>query len=119
MARILVADDQATMRHIIAEMLQEKGHTVTAVEDGLAAYESAKSGDFDLIVADVNMPRLDGLEFLKKIKAEKPGTKVIFVTGMLEETVRIGSAKLGLDGLIMKPFEKSVALELIEKILAR
>ncbi|HVN67933.1 MAG TPA: response regulator [Candidatus Sulfotelmatobacter sp.] len=119
MARILVADDQATMRQIIGEMLREKGHTVTVVEDGQAAYESAQANDFDLIVADVNMPRLDGLEFLKKIKAAKPGLKVIFVTGMLEETIRIGSAELGLDGLIMKPFEKGAAVELIEKILAR
>lgn len=119
MARILVADDQATMRHIVAEMLQEKGHTVTAVEDGQAAYESARANDFDLVVADVNMPGMDGLEFLKKIKEAKPALKVVFVTGMLEETIRVGAAKLGLDGLVMKPFEKAAAQELIEKILAR
>lgn len=119
MARVLIADDQESMRLIIANLLKERGHQVEAVEDGQAAYEKLKSGPFDLVVADVNMPRLNGLEFLKKVRAEKPKTKVIFVTGMLEEAVKVGSEKLGLDGLILKPFDKIGALEIIEKILNR
>lgn len=119
MARILVADDQDSMRLIISQMLKEKGHSVVAVEDGQQAFDLAKAEDFDLIVADVNMPKLNGLDFLKQIKAAKPGLKVVFVTGMLEETIRIGAEKHNLDGLILKPFEKTAALELIEKVLTR
>jgi CheY-like chemotaxis protein len=119
MARILVADDQESMRHIISTMLEEKGHAVTTVEDGQAAYDELRGGQFDLIVADVNMPRMNGLDFLKKVKAEKPETKIIFVTGMLEETVKLGADKLGLDGLIIKPFDKPAALAVIEKVLNR
>jgi len=119
MAKILVVDDQESMRHILSEMLKEKGHTVTVAEDGIIAFDLLKKDSFNLIVADVNMPRLDGLEFLKKIKTEKPDTRVVFVTGMLEETVRIGSENLGLDGLILKPFNKTAAMEVIEKALSR
>jgi CheY-like chemotaxis protein len=117
MARILVADDQESMRLIVAGLLREKGHEISLAEDGLQAYQLFQQKPFDLIVADVNMPRLNGLEFLAKVKTEKPGTKVVFVTGMLEETVRIGSEKLGLDGLILKPFDKTAALQVIEKAL--
>lgn len=119
MAKILVADDQASMRLIISNMLKEKGHTVVEAEDGLSAYNRLKQDSFDLVVADVNMPKMNGLEFLKKVKAEKPSAKVIFVTGMLEETVKLGAENFGLDGLIIKPFEKSDALETIEKVLNR
>ena len=119
MARILVADDQESMRLIISDMLKEKGHSVVTAEDGLAAFDQFKNGSFDLVVADVNMPRLNGLEFLKQVKAEKPQAKVVFVTGMLEDAVKVGSAKFGLDGLILKPFDKIGAMEIIEKVLNR
>jgi len=118
MGKILVADDQESMRLIISGMLQEKGHNVTTAEDGLQAFDLFKNGDFDLIVADVNMPRLNGLEFLKKVKELKPSARVVFVTGMLEETVRVGAENLGLAGLVLKPFQKADALEVIEKALA-
>lgn len=118
MAKILVVDDQESMRHIISVMLEEKGHVVVRAEDGAEAFDEFQNGSFDLIVADVNMPKLDGLAFLQKVKAVKPTTKVIFVTGTLAETVKLGAEKSGLDGLIIKPFEKSAALDVIAKVLA-
>lgn len=119
MAKILVADDQESMRLIISNMLEEKGHVVVKAEDGQSAYDLLKQDSFDLVVADVNMPKMNGLEFLKKVKTEKPETKIIFVTGMLEETVKLGAEKFGLDGLIIKPFEKPNALAVIDKVLNR
>lgn len=117
MAKILVADDQESMRKIIAGMLVEAGHEVVTAEDGLAAFDLLKQSSFDLIVADVNMPKLNGLEFLKKVRDAYPRSRVIFVTGMIEETIRLGAEKLGLSGLILKPFDKAGALETIEKVL--
>ena len=118
MAKILVVDDQESMRQIIAGMLAEHGHSVKTSDDGAAALAEAKASSFDLIVADVNMPRMDGLEFLKQIRSEKPDSHVVFVTGMLEDTVRLGSEGLGFDGLILKPFEENAAMEVINKALA-
>jgi CheY-like chemotaxis protein len=119
MAKILVVDDQESMRFIISSMLKEKGHEVKIAEDGLQALAILKDASFDLIVADVNMPRLNGLEFLKQVKEKDRTARVILLTGLVEETVRLGAEKYGLDGLILKPFEKTKALEIIEKILAR
>jgi CheY-like chemotaxis protein len=119
MAKILVVDDQESMRHIISGMLEEKGHSVVSAEDGAEAFDKFQESSFDLIVADVNMPKLNGLDFLKKVKTAKPATKVVFVTGMLEETIKLGAEKFGLDGLIIKPFEKPAALDTINKVLAR
>jgi len=118
MGKILVVDDQVSMRQIISDMLVERGHTVASVEDGISAIEALEKDTFDLIVADVNMPRMDGLEFLKKIKAEKPDSHVVFVTGMLEDTVRLGSENLGVDGLILKPFDENAAMEVINRALS-
>ena len=117
MAKILVADDQESMRKIISGMLVEAGHEVATAEDGLAAFDLLQQSSFDLIVADINMPRLNGLEFLKKVREAYPRSRVIFVTGMTEDTVRLGSENLGLAGLILKPFDKAGALETIEKVL--
>ena len=114
MAKVLIADDQESMRIIIAGMLRESGHEVETVEDGRAAFDKLNAGSYDLVVADVNMPKLNGLEFLAKVRE-----KVVFVTGLLEETVKLGSEKLGLNGLILKPFDKTAALEKITRILAQ
>ena len=119
MAKILVADDQESMRFIIPSLLQEKGHAVTTAEDGQQAFDLLQKENFDLVVADVNMPQLNGLEFLKQVREKKPKQKVVFITGVLEETVRLGAEKLGLDGLLLKPFEKPDVLALIDKVLAR
>jgi len=118
MGKILVADDQESMRFIITNLLTEAGHTVETAEDGAQALAKVRQNDYDLVVADVNMPKLDGLEFLKQARQSKPQVKVVFVTGMLEDTVRIGSENIKFSGLILKPFEKPVALEIIEKALA-
>jgi two-component system chemotaxis response regulator CheY len=118
MGKVLVVDDQESMRQIISGMLTGQGHSVKTTEDGVSALDQMKTDHFDLIVADVNMPRMDGLEFLKKVKSEDPKSHVIFVTGMLEDAVRLGSENLGLDGLILKPFDEAAALEVINKVLA-
>lgn len=118
MAKILVADDQESMRLIISNLLEENGHSVKTAEDGVQALNLLKQDSFDLVVADVNMPRLNGLEFLKQVKENDPKIRVVFVTGVLEETVKLGTENLSLDGLILKPFEKPAALEVIEKVLA-
>src|SRR3989338_6341804 len=103
MAKILVADDQESMRQIISDLLKEKGHTVKTAENGKQALDLFQQENFDLIVADVNMPLLDGLGFLKKVREKNSTQKIVFVTGLMEDTVRLGAANLNLNGLIQKP----------------
>ena len=75
MAKILVADDQESMRFIISSLLQEKGHAVTTAEDGQQAFDLLQKENFDLVVADVNMPQLNGLEFLKQVREKNRNKK--------------------------------------------
>lgn len=119
MSNILVVDDQASMRFIISNMLKEAGHTVTEAEDGSQALNVLKKTAFDLVLADVNMPQLNGLEFLSSVRKEWPSLKVVFITSMIEETIVLGAEKLNLDGLILKPFEKAAAMDIINKVLNR
>ncbi|MFA5183477.1 MAG: response regulator [Syntrophales bacterium] len=117
MAKILIADDQATMRHIIADLLKPSGHAITSVEDGVQALEALKIAPYDLVIADVNMPGMDGLEFLRHVRMNYR-TKVVFITGMEEETVKLGIEGFHLDGLILKPFHPDQALAIIDQALA-
>ncbi|MBU0630130.1 MAG: response regulator [Candidatus Margulisbacteria bacterium] len=118
MAEILVADDQESMRHIISDLLKRAGHSVKSTEDGIQALEALKISPFNLVVADVNMPGMDGLEFLRHVRLNYPATKVVFITGMEEETIKTGTEGFHLDGLILKPFKEENALAAINEALA-
>ncbi|MFA6169326.1 MAG: response regulator [Candidatus Margulisiibacteriota bacterium] len=117
MAKILIADDQESMRHIIADLLKPAGHSLTAAEDGVQALEALKIEPYDLVIADINMPGMDGLEFLRHVRMNYP-TKVVFITGMEEETVKLGIEGFHLDGLILKPFRPEQALAIINQALS-
>jgi len=116
MAHILVVDDQECMRDIICHMLKDRGHDLEVAgdgEEGLAIFNAAPHS-FNLIVADVNMPKLDGFEFLKIIKSTDPKIPVILMTGMNEEVVGVIGQEYHADAVIKKPFIVEQALDIIE-----
>jgi len=117
MAHILVVDDQESMRDIICHMLKDRGHDVEVAgngEEGLALFQAAPHS-FNLIVADVNMPKIDGFEFLKTVKSIDPKVPVILMTGMNEEVVGLIGQEYHADAVIRKPFIVEEALDIIEK----
>ena len=117
MAHILIVDDQESMLSIISHMLRDRGHDVdeaTNGEEGFKIFEDNPSS-FNLVVADVNMPKVDGFEFLKKIKSANPKLPVILMTGMNEEVVGVISEEYHADAVIKKPFVVDDALDMIEK----
>ena len=118
---ILVIDDQESMRSIIATVLKDKGYQVTAVDDGEQGLTFLKHNpdSFDLILADVNMPKIDGFELLKIVKTDYPQKPVIFLTGMNEEITTVVGEEYKFDGIIKKPFQVEEALMLIEKCLGQ
>ena len=81
MARILIADDNDNMREFLARALRRAGHMVAVVEDGLAAAAVLESHDFDLLLADVVMPGMDGVELAKKVAKAQPEIRIVFITG--------------------------------------
>ncbi len=81
MAEILLAEDDDSMRDFLAKSLQRAGHHVRAVADGLDALTAISEARVDLLLADVVMPGLDGIELARRAAKEQPGIKVMFITG--------------------------------------
>jgi two-component system cell cycle response regulator CpdR len=81
MARILLAEDDLEMRRFLAQALRRAGHDVSAAEDGETAASALEQQSFDLLLADVVMPGLDGVELAKRAARVAPGLKIVFITG--------------------------------------
>ena len=101
--RILLADDEEAMRTYLARALTNAGYEVCAVESGVAALPLLESGDFDLLVSDIVMPEMDGIELAQHCAEISPRTKVMFITGFAAVSLRASreqpSAKV-----LSKPF---------------
>jgi two-component system, chemotaxis family, chemotaxis protein CheY len=115
---ILNVDDSATMRKIVTMSLSGAGHSVLEAENGAAALEKMKGAKIDLIILDVNMPVMNGLEFLKILRSDG-GTKsvpVIMLTTQGEEDMRKTALGLGANDFLTKPFQKDQLLATVKKV---
>ena len=119
---ILVVDDFPTMRRIVRSLLKELGYTnVEEAEDGQDALSKLRSGDFEFVVSDWNMPNLDGLEMLKQIRGDD-GMKdlpVLMVTAEAKKENIIAAAQAGANGYVVKPFTAATLEEKLNKIFEK
>ena len=90
---ILVADDEAGIRALLFDVLSKEGFRVTLAKDGKETLDQMKKRRFDLIITDIDMPRLDGIDLLKKMKEKGRREKVIIMSGMGPERIIIGIGK--------------------------
>lgn len=111
--RILIADDDALYSRMAEEYLTLMGHTVTAVENGSRAYEQIRVKAFDLILMDINMPKMDGIETVRAIRERMPHVKIILVSGEGDRTKVRAALHSGADGLLRKPFSLESLLECV------
>ena len=88
MVRILLAEDDDQMRIFLVRGLRRAGHMVDAVPDGEAALTRSQGTDYDLLLADVVMPGIDGIELARRVTARQPGIKVMFITGFAAVAVQ-------------------------------
>ncbi len=111
--RILLADDMDLTRLVAAEYLRSAGHTVTEVADGEAAIAEVEKRDFDVVLTDMRMPIVDGLEVTRRVRA-LPGhrgrTPVVLVTANLIANDHVASGDTGVDVCVMKPFTRAELL---------
>lgn len=118
----LVVDDFPTMRRIVRSLLKELGFSnVEEAEDGQEALNKLKAGGFDFVVADWNMPNLDGMEMLKQIRADD-GLKhlpVLMVTAEAKKENIIAAAQAGASGYVVKPFTAATLDEKLTKIFEK
>lgn len=97
--KILVVDDGEVLRSLANEVLSEEGYQVTIANSGGEALEYVKREAFDLVIADLKMPGMDGMELLKKVKEHDKETQVIFLTSHLSPTTALSSLEAGASGI--------------------
>ncbi len=117
--RILVAEDQADIRDLIALNLRQAGYAVQAVADGPAALASQLEQASDLLVLDLMMPGLDGLEVCKALRARGRATPILMLTAKSTELDRVLGLELGADDYLTKPFSMAELLARVKALLRR
>ena len=116
--QLLVVEDDAAMREFVHESLAEEGYRVDVAAGGRAGVERVRAGGVDLVISDVKMPDLDGLDMLREIKAVTPSPHVITITAFGSIDTAIRAVKLGAFDYITKPFEIDQLILSVEKALA-
>ena len=116
MYKILVVDDEPKIREVIKEYAEFSGYDVTEAEDGMSAIGLCKLNDYDLIVMDVMMPKLDGFSACKEIKKIKD-IPVIMLSARGEEYDKLFGFELGIDDYIVKPFSPKELMARINAVL--
>jgi DNA-binding NtrC family response regulator len=111
--RILLVDDEETMVKYLSKRLIKRGFDICVAYNGVDALEIVKESEFDVVLLDVLMPGMDGIETLREIKKLKPKTEVIMLTGHASVEAGIEGMKSGAFNYIMKPFDPN---ELVTEI---
>ena len=101
--KILIAEDESMLLKIMELRLKKEGHEVTTATDGRDAVKQLKSVGFDVVITDIMMPFISGLEIIGIVKEKKKSTPVIVLSAMGQENVVVEAFKLGADDFITKP----------------
>jgi DNA-binding NtrC family response regulator len=116
--RLLVVDDEEALRTVLSSELSSEGYDVEAASDGDEAITKVQKSNFDLVLLDIKMPKVDGFEVLKFIKKNSPKVKVIMLTGFADLKNAIESKKLGAEDFVSKPYDLVDLLTTIERVLS-
>ena len=116
--KILVVDDEEALRTVLSAELLAEGYAVEAAVDGEDAVNILGEQDFDLILLDIKMRRVDGFEVLRHVKRIRPVTKVIMLTGFADLKNAIESKRLGAEDFVSKPYDLVDLLTTVERVLA-
>lgn len=121
MTRILTVDDSPTIRQQLRIFLETQGFSVAEAESGEAGLSAARSGRFDLIIADVNMPGINGLEMVTELRQIMgyDKTPIFMLTTQAHREMKAQGRKAGATAWIVKPFKPKVLLAGIQKALGR
>ena len=117
--RILIVDDQVEIRNLLRSLLETLGpeYQVVTVPSGEEALLEFYSGEIDLLVADIILPGIDGIEFMKKVKSRYPDLKVIIITGKIDRKTRREADAAGADAFLLKPMDPADFLDSVERCL--
>lgn len=117
--RLLIAEDELDLAEALTVFFEKNQFTVDAVNDGLSAYEYACADDYDAIILDVMMPKMDGIEVLRRLRADGNKTPIMMLTAKAQKDDRITGFDAGADDYLPKPFEPDELLSRVRAILRR
>lgn len=119
MASILAVDDSASMRQMVSFTLKGAGFDVEDAEDGVQALECAKKRTFDLVLSDVNMPNMNGIELVKELRqlADYKFVPILMLTTESAGDMKLQGKQAGATGWIVKPFNPEQLLSTIKRVL--
>lgn len=118
MAKILIVDDEVNIRKVVREYAEFEGYEVEEAENGMDAVNMCKENDFDLIIMDVMMPRLDGYSACKEIKKYKK-IPVIMLSARGEEYDKLFGFEIGIDDYVVKPFSPKELMARVKAVIKR
>jgi two-component system, NtrC family, response regulator AtoC len=116
MAHVLVVEDEARMAALIRRELEEQGHEVAVASDGASGLEQAAGGDFELILTDLRMPGMDGLELLRRLRHQGVEAEVVLMTAFASAQTAVEAMKEGAYDYLIKPFEMDELLIMVDRI---
>ncbi len=119
MSKILIIEDEAAIRRVLTKILSEESDTyqVDDAEDGLQGFEKIKNQDYDLVLCDIKMPKMDGIELLEAVKKIKPEIPMVMISGHGDMETAIHSMKLGAFDYISKPPDLNRLLNTVRNAL--
>jgi CheY-like chemotaxis protein len=103
--RILLADDDVAIQRSLKRLLEQIGHTVSVHSDGQSALDAYRSGEYDIVLSDLAMPGMGGLELLRELRAYDPEVRVLILTGQTTGAQQQEATRLGAAEILRKPFE--------------
>lgn len=118
MARILAIDDSPSIRALVSTTLGLDGHSVIHAADGVEGLSIGNSQPFDLIITDLNMPKMNGLEFIKRYRETQRFTPVLVLTTEVSQTLRQSAKAAGATGWVVKPFQADTLRTLVKNLLS-
>lgn len=114
---ILIMEDDLTVAKGLKMILDEEGYNVELQDTGYGAIDALAQNDYDLLMADLHLPDIDGMQVVKKVKETKPETEVIVITGYATSSLAVESMKLGAHDFVAKPFTEEQIKLTIENAL--
>lgn len=118
MSKIILAEDDNDMRRFLAKALQNAGYEVVSFDNGLSAYERIREEPFTLLLTDIVMPEMDGIELARRATELDPDLKVMFITGFAAVALNPNSNAPPQAKVLSKPFHLKDLVDQVEKLLA-
>ena len=116
--RVLVVDDEASIRELLSKTLALAEYDVDTADNGTAALDRMRAYRYDLLIADLKMPGMDGLTLIRQAKQIKADLPIIIITGFSSESSAIEAVNLGVDGYLTKPFRVPQVLAAAAKAMS-